>query len=99
MPRTLRVFPLRGGARGLTGTTHPARTLAMADNTMAMTPPRGVTDIHIHIQPWEQLKPAVMETMRRGHEDHFDFLLSLMRDPGVLLEEMDRSGIWRVGLI
>jgi len=59
----------------------------------------GVTDLHVHIQPWRQLKPSVLETMRQGHEDHWDFLLALMEDPKLLLETMDRAGIWRVGLI
>jgi hypothetical protein len=30
----------------------------------------GITDLHVHIQPWNQLKPAVAEVMRRGKEDH-----------------------------
>jgi len=59
----------------------------------------GITDVHVHIQPWRQLKPAVAEAMRRGKEDHWDFLLALMDDPKALLEIMDRSGIWRVGLV
>jgi len=59
----------------------------------------GVTDIHIHVQPWEQLKPAVAEAMRKGKEDHWERLLTLMADPGALLEVMDASGIWRVGLV
>jgi len=63
-----------------------------------MTAP-GITDVHVHIQPWRQLKPAVAEAMRRGKEDHWDFLLALMDDPKALLEIMDRSGIWRVGLV
>ena len=59
----------------------------------------GVTDLHVHVQPWRQLKPAAMETMRRGHEDHWEFLVALMDDPKLLLETMDRAGVWRVGLI
>lgn len=58
-----------------------------------------VTDIHIHIQPWQQLKPAVMDVMRKGKEDHWERLIQLMEDPGALLEVMDAGGIWRVGLI
>ena len=27
----------------------------------------GITDVHVHIQPWTQMKPAVMEAMRRGN--------------------------------
>ncbi len=37
--------------------------------------------------------------MRRGKEDHWQFLLSVMDDPKALLEIMDRSGVWRVGLV
>ncbi len=59
----------------------------------------GVTDLHIHVQPWEQLKPNVAEAMRQGKEDHWDRLLQLMDDPSVLLEIMDQSGIWRTGLV
>lgn len=59
----------------------------------------GITDVHIHIQPWWQMKPLVMETMRRGKEQHFDFLLSLMEDPSMLLRIMDEEGIHRVGMV
>ncbi len=65
-----------------------------------MTPEApGVTDVHVHIQPWRMLKPAVMDAMRRGKEDHWEFLLSMMDDPTVALEIMDRSGIWRIGMV
>ncbi len=57
-----------------------------------MTAP-GVTDIHVHIQPWRQLKPHVAEVMRRGKEEHWDWLLSLMDDPKALLEVMDSDQI------
>jgi len=59
----------------------------------------GITDVHVHIQPWKQMKPAVMESMRRGKEDHWEFLMAMMEDPKILLDIMDRSGIWRVGLV
>lgn len=59
----------------------------------------GVTDVHVHIQPWNQVKPAVRETMRRGKEQHFDFLMAMMEDPKILLDIMDKSGIWRVGMV
>lgn len=58
-----------------------------------------VTDFHIHIQPWRTLKPAAMETMRRGKEEHFDFLLAVMDDPRLLLQIMDEQGIDRVGMV
>jgi len=59
----------------------------------------GVSDLHIHIQPWRQLKPAVADVMRRGKEDHWNFLTTLMDDPKALLEVLDAGNIWRVGLI
>jgi predicted TIM-barrel fold metal-dependent hydrolase len=64
-----------------------------------MTAEPGVTDLHIHVQPWRQLKASVADAMRRGKEDHWERLLALMDDPKALLEMMDASGIWRVGLV
>lgn len=58
-----------------------------------------VSDMHIHIQPWRQLKPAVADVMRVGKEAHWDRLMALMDDPAALLEVMDASGVWRVALI
>ncbi|HEY2823907.1 MAG TPA: hypothetical protein VGI83_00020, partial [Gemmatimonadales bacterium] len=63
------------------------------------SPLPGVTDIHVHIQPWRQLKPKVAEVMKRGKEEHWRHLMALMDDPKLLIEELDRSKIWRVGLI
>ncbi len=37
--------------------------------------------------------------MRRDKHQHWDFLLSVMDDPKVLLEIMDRAGVWRVGMV
>ncbi len=59
----------------------------------------GVTDLHVHVQPWRQLKPHVADVMRKGKEDHWEQLLALMDDPAVLLEMLDRADIWRVGLV
>jgi len=59
----------------------------------------GVTDIHIHIQPWRQMKPDVADVMRRGKEAHWQRLAALMDDPQALLQVMNADGIWRVGLI
>ena len=61
--------------------------------------PPGVTDVHVHIQPWRQMKPAVMESMRKGKEDHWEFLMAMMDDPKVVLDVMDKSGIWRIGMV
>jgi hypothetical protein len=61
--------------------------------------PYRVTDVHIHIQPWRDLKPRVQDAMRRGKEEHWNFLLAMMDDPKVLLDVLDRSGVWRVGMV
>ncbi len=70
----------------------------MADQVVLTAQP-GITDLHIHVQPWRQLKASVADAMRRGKEDHWERLLVLMDDPKALLEVMDASGIWRVGLV
>ncbi len=62
----------------------------------------GVTDIHIHIQPWRQLKPAVLEAMRRGRGKEaqgFDYLLAIMDSAAELLKYMDACGVERAALI
>ena len=58
-----------------------------------------ITDVHIHIQPWRELKPQVLEVLWRGKEAERDRMIQLMEDPRVLLEVMDRAGVWRAGLV
>ena len=71
----------------------------MTVSTAGTSLPSRITDIHVHIQPWRDLKPNVLEAMRKGKEDHWDFLLALMDDPKALLDIMDQAGVWRVGLV
>lgn len=63
------------------------------------SPMPGVTDLHIHIQPWRQLKPAVADAMRRGLGPEAERARAVMDDPAALLEILDRTDIWRVGLV
>jgi hypothetical protein len=58
-----------------------------------------ITDVHIHIQPFDQLKPQVLAVMRSGKEDRYELLRALMESPALLLETMDRDGIDRVGIV
>jgi hypothetical protein len=58
----------------------------------------GVFDAHIHIQPWEQMKPEVLATMRRGHDD-FETLMEYSRSPDRFLRHLDREGIERALLV
>lgn len=60
--------------------------------------PYSVTDIHVHIQPWQQLHPrsrAVMATRR----DNYEELQEMMLDPRAVLACMDEAGVDRIGMI
>jgi len=58
----------------------------------------SIIDIHIHIQPWEQLKPAVQERMRAGRKD-LDQVLKFIQSPKAFLEFLDANDVERAGLI
>jgi uncharacterized protein len=57
-----------------------------------------VFDCHIHVQPWEQLHPAVLQTMIRGRSDG-ERLERILADPVELLRLLDEEGVDRVALI
>jgi predicted TIM-barrel fold metal-dependent hydrolase len=57
-----------------------------------------VTDAHIHVQPWWELKTAVLEVMLRGRADG-DELQQIMKSPGLLLKRLDADGIDRAVLV
>jgi predicted TIM-barrel fold metal-dependent hydrolase len=57
-----------------------------------------VTDLHIHIQPWEMLLPEVRARMERGRKD-LPAIRECMSSPEALLKFLDGSGIDRVALI
>src|SRR2546427_12755873 len=57
-----------------------------------------ITDVHIHVQPWRELKPNVLALMWRGQDAHRDLMIQVMDDPRALLEVMDRSQVWRGGV-
>lgn len=58
----------------------------------------AVTDLHVHIQPWEMLLPAVRARMEQGRAD-LDAIRACMESPGALVALLDRTGIERVALI
>jgi predicted TIM-barrel fold metal-dependent hydrolase len=62
---------------------------------MAIEP---VTDIHVHVQPWDELLPEAAERLAQGRAD-LDDIHAVMRDPERLLRLMDEAGVARVGLI
>jgi predicted TIM-barrel fold metal-dependent hydrolase len=57
-----------------------------------------VTDAHIHVQPWWDLKPAVLEVMQRGRTD-LPELEKIMKSPAHLLRRLDADGIDRAVLV
>ena len=57
-----------------------------------------IIDIHVHIQPWEQLKPEVYAKMTAGRKD-MAAIQNFMQSPKAFLEFLDASGVERVGLI
>jgi predicted TIM-barrel fold metal-dependent hydrolase len=57
-----------------------------------------VFDCHIHVQPWEQLKPEARRLMAAGRRDLAEVERALA-SPDALLALMDREGVERAALI
>src|SRR5260221_13362082 len=57
-----------------------------------------VTDAHIHVQPWWELKADVLEVIRRGRTD-LDEIEKINRSPAHLLRRLDADGIDRAVLV
>jgi hypothetical protein len=57
-----------------------------------------VTDAHIHVQPWWELKAEVLDVMTRGRSD-VDELQTIMKSPERLLRRLDQDGIARAVLV
>lgn len=58
----------------------------------------SASDAHIHVQPWWELKPAVLEAMFRGRDDR-DELEKISRSPAHLLRRLDADGVERAVLV
>ena len=58
----------------------------------------NVIDAHVHIQPFDMMKPDVQTTFWQKKTNRAE-LESLAADPAKLLRQMDADGIERVGLI
>ncbi len=57
-----------------------------------------VFDCHIHVQPWEQLKPGALAVMKAGRRD-LPRIERALAEPAELLRLMDEQGIERAALI
>ena len=60
--------------------------------------PEGVVDVHVHIQPWEQLRPEVRRAITAGRADLAE-VERFQTDPDAFVEYLDRSGVARAGLV
>lgn len=58
----------------------------------------GITDVHIHLEPYRKLKPHVVEMLWRRFEDLAQ-AARLMDDPRALLDHLDAVGVDRACLI
>src|SRR3989442_1956289 len=58
----------------------------------------GVTDVHVHVQPFRMLKPDILESMKR-ERPQFPQLIKMSEDPSVLLRLLDEAGVERACLI
>jgi predicted TIM-barrel fold metal-dependent hydrolase len=57
-----------------------------------------VFDCHVHVQPWEQFRPAARDLMSRNRPDAARVAAALA-DPGELLRLLDAEGVERAALI
>ncbi len=58
----------------------------------------GVTDVHIHLQPFERGRPEALALIRQRVKD-LDTLMSKLKDPRTLLDHLDAVGVERACLI
>ena len=61
-------------------------------------PKREVIDVHIHVQDWSELLPAVRKTMTADRPD-LKRILRFQRDPSAFAEFLDEEGVARAGLV
>ena len=58
----------------------------------------GITDVHVHVQPFRMLKPEITESMK-AERRNFENLLRMSDDPRVFLNILDEAGVERACLI
>ena len=58
----------------------------------------GITDVHVHLEPYRDIKPKVLEMLWREIPDR-DRVRRLMDDPRGFLDHMDAAKVERACLI
>lgn len=56
-----------------------------------------VIDSHVHIQPWNLMRPEVLDRMRKGRD--FDLMQQVMADPARFIAILDDAGVERAWLM
>ena len=59
---------------------------------------KNVFDAHVHVQPWEMMRPAIAEKMRAGRND-LDRVRACMEKPAEFLKFMDDQGMEKAVLV
>src|SRR5262245_6662676 len=57
-----------------------------------------VTDCHVHIQPWWDMRPEMLALITRGRSD-VEELNRMMKSPAQFLRQMDAEGVQRAVLV
>ena len=65
---------------------------------ITLFPTMRVFDCHVHVQPWEQMRPEVRAKMAAGRRD-LPQIQAALSHPEELLRLMDREGVERAALI
>src|SRR3989442_12357488 len=73
-----------------------AKRLSLNPSYRAPLP--GITDVHVHVEPYRSLKPAVLDLLWREIPDR-PYTSRLLDDPRAFLEPLDRAGVERACLI
>ena len=63
-----------------------------------MQVPDGVVDLHVHIQPWQQIREAPRRTIEAGRSD-VDRILRYQAEPAAFVAHLREQGVARAGLI
>ncbi|HLG20547.1 MAG TPA: amidohydrolase family protein [Bdellovibrionota bacterium] len=58
----------------------------------------GITDFHVHVQPWYMFKPEALQKMRQKRPDA-DLIARYGEDPLEFIDHIDRVGIDRVCVV
>jgi uncharacterized protein len=59
---------------------------------------RTYIDAHVHVQPWNMMKPEILERMKQNRKD-LDVVRKVMDSPKEFLKLMDKEGVEKAALI